>query len=94
MSGPKDDRGDDAFGDFFGDPTPSGSMGPLPADTESTAPHAAGPGPEVDDQPTREISLPERDTPTQDPTPVHPASAGAVPEGWWAADPGSTPTPA
>lgn len=92
MSGPKDDRGDDAFGDFFGDPTPSGSMGPWHADAESTAPIASGSGPEEDDQPTRDISLPERDTSTVERTPPHPASAGAVPEGWWAVDP--TPTPA
>ena len=80
MSGPENGRGRDAFDDFFGDPTPSGRMGPA----EHEQPDAEG---EV----TRDIDL-GRDagTPTA-PAPheaTQPAATptGGVPDDWWTSD--------
>lgn len=90
MSGPKDGRGPDAFDDFFGDPTPSGRMGPAPESSDQ---------PEIadDGDPTRDIDLRGEQTaaatapaPAHD-RPVEPAPTGAVPEDWWTSDPEPTP---
>lgn len=86
MSGPEDDRGRDAFDDFFGDPTPSGRMGPASGDPE--------PVPEVDaeDEPTADIQL--GDETAAAPTaarPAEPTPTGAVPEDWWTSEPEPTP---
>lgn len=85
MSGPKDGRGHDAFDDFFGEPTPSGRMGP------------AGPESKVDpdDEPTQDVDLGDgdaREAPTQAAPPeprIEPAPmpTGAVPEDWWTSEP-------
>lgn len=86
MSGPKDGRGADAFDDFFGDPTPSGHMGP----TREVAPT------EPEDEPTQDVELRRRGEPTQA-TPVvppitpEPTPSGAVPEDWWQPEPQAAP---
>ncbi|UUZ44873.1 hypothetical protein LP422_00155 [Janibacter limosus] len=86
MSGPKN-GGDDAFDDFFGDPTSSGRMGPAP-----TEPSGAAFAEHPDDEPTQDVELRRREEATRavrrgpvitpEPTP-----RGAVPEGWWEPDP-------
>lgn len=86
MSGPKN-GGDDAFDDFFGDPTPSGRMGPAP-----TEPSGASFAEHPDDEPTQDVELRRREEATQAvrPGPVitpEPTPQGAVPEGWWEPDP-------
>jgi hypothetical protein len=91
MSGPKNDGGD-AFDDFFGDPTPSGRMGPA-----STGPSGAPFAEHPDDEPTQDVELRRRDEATQAVTPApvitpEPTPQGAVPEGWW--EPDQTPAPA
>lgn len=88
MSGPKNGRGD-AFDDFFGDPTPSGRMGPVDG----------GPETERDDEATRGLDVSGGGTTPAEPTPgveepTQPAVTGAVPEAWWAAEPEPAPTPA
>lgn len=77
MSGPENGRGEDTFGDFFGDPTPSGRMGPVPQD-----PGTAGGAdrPETDPDATRPIEPAPLITP-------QPTPPGAVPDGWWQNEP-------
>ena len=76
----------DAFDDFFGDPTPSGHMGP----TRGVAPT------EPEDEPTQDVELLRRGEPTQA-TPVvppitpEPTPSGAVPEDWWQPEPQAAP---
>ena len=78
MSGPENPRGGDAFDDFFGDPTPSGRMGPLPTEP--------GASPSAEDQPTQDVDLARRtEQPTQAAQPLpaiepEPTPQGAVPE--------------
>lgn len=90
MSGPESTRGGDAFDDFFGDPTSSGRMGPLP-----TEPGAA---PSAEDQPTQDVDLARRtEQPTQAAQPLlaiepEPTPQGAVPEDWWDPEPVTTPS--
>lgn len=79
MSGPRNDRGDDVFGDFFGDPTPSGRMRPGPAEpdprsssTDETQRMAIG----GEDTPVAPMPAAEQPTELVVPT-------GAVPEAWW-----------
>ncbi|WP_338749460.1 hypothetical protein [Janibacter alittae] len=87
MSGPEDRRRGDAFDDFFGDPSPSGRMGPAaeqrprsgPGDTPTTRMDADG-GDETQTQPT----------PTAEPSYEPTIATGAVPERWWAAEPEKT----
>lgn len=88
MSGPKGDRGRDAFDDFFGDPTPSGRMGP--------AEEGHDPEIDLDDEPTRDLDVGAAVAePQTEPQPVEPAvepapvPSGAVPEDWWAPEPES-----
>ncbi|MDN5745505.1 MAG: hypothetical protein L0H31_10340, partial [Nocardioidaceae bacterium] len=61
MSGPKDERGGDAFDDFFGDPTPSGRMRPAPEGSQ-TVPLAEQ---HPDDEPTQDVELRRREQPTE-----------------------------
>ncbi|WP_346007980.1 hypothetical protein [Janibacter terrae] len=93
MSGPESPRGGDAFDDFFGDPTPSGRMGPAPdqpagtpfADADDETTRAMAPArPEADPEATQAAEVLPPITP--EPTPH-----GAVPEAWWAPEPESAP---
>lgn len=91
MSGPKDGRGGDAFDDFFGDPSPSGRMGPAaeqhPKSNPGESPTArmdAGGG---EDTPTQATPAAE---PSYEPT----VATGAVPESWWATESEPTATAA
>lgn len=82
MSGPKDGRRGDAFNDFFGDPSPSGRMGPA-----AEQPPESGP-----DETTRMDIGGGEDTPTQPSPAAEPSyeptiATGAVPESWWASEP-------
>lgn len=82
MSGPRDGRGGDAFNDFFGDPSPSGRMGPA-----AERPPTSGP-----DDTTRMGVGGSEDTPTQPSPAAEPSyeptiATGAVPESWWASEP-------
>lgn len=84
MSGPENPRGKDAFDDFFGDPSPSGSMGPAPTE----------PAPALDpeDQPTQDIRLGRDEsgesTRQEDlgPSTAAAGAPGALPEDWWTSD--------
>ena len=84
MSGPKND-GDDAFGDFFGDPTPSGRMRP-----------SGGQDPKSADE-TQLMDVDRGDTPI---APMPPAeqptrateSMAEVPAAWWESGPTESPT--
>lgn len=100
MSGPEKDRGGDAFDDFFGDPSPSGRMSPVPDEAEAAP--SAGTGP--DDEPTQDVDL-RRQAAASDPGPTRPVEPapvitpeptpqGAVPEDWWQSDPAPAPTAA
>lgn len=90
MSGPENPRGGDAFDDFFGDPTPSGRMGPLPTEPDAS--------PSAEDQPTQDVDLARRtEQPTQAAQPLpaiepEPTPQGAVPEDWWDPEPVTTPS--
>lgn len=82
MSGPKDGRGGDAFNDFFGDPSPSGRMGPAAERPPTGSP----------DETARIDVGGGEDTPTQPSPSAEPAyeptiATGAVPESWWASEP-------
>lgn len=89
MSGPENPRGGDAFDDFFGDPTPSGRMGPVP--------HESDAAPFAEDEPTQDVELRRRtEQPTQAAAPVpaiqpEPTPQGAVPDDWWDPEPVTTP---
>lgn len=93
MSRPESGGGD-AFDDFFGDPTPSGRMGPAPAEPEA-APFAEPP----EDEPTQDVELRHRtEQPTQAVTPPptirpEPTPQGAVPDAWWQPEPTAAPAP-
>lgn len=94
MSGPKGGRGRDAFDDFFGDPTPSGHMGPASTNPGQTPAHDA------DADRTRDIDLRGDETGSatrgqaQPPIEPAPAPTGAVPEEWWTSEPEPTPAAA
>lgn len=93
MSRPESGGGD-AFDDFFGDPTPSGRMGPAPAQPEA-APFAEAP----EDERTQDVELRHRtEQPTQAVTPPptirpEPTPQGAVPDDWWQPEPSAAPAP-
>lgn len=72
MSGPENPRGGDAFDDFFGDPTPSGRMGPVS--------HASDAAPFAEDEPTQDVELRRRtQQPTQAAAPVPPIQPEPTP---------------
>ena len=74
MSGPENPRGGDAFDDFFGDPTPSGRMGPVS--------HASDAAPFAEDEPTQDVELRRRtQQPTQAAAPVPPIQPEPTPQG-------------
>lgn len=85
MSGPKDRRGGDAFDDFFGDPSPSGRMGPAAEQSPKSNP---------DDTTATEVGggedAPTQPTPSAEQTYEPTIATGAVPESWWASEPEPT----